>query len=275
MAQPQRRAAVTWNRDGAVVEIVLDSPPANALGLEIVEGLHAAMDYAEAAGAKVIMVMSAVNGFFAAGADIKHMSAVDAGIVPGVRRRVARRAGTPRRPAHGLRGRHRRARAGRRSRVGDGVHDACRRRRGAARSSRGQTRPDPRRVEAPSDCPVSSAAVAHWTSCSPGVRLRPTRHSGSGWSTASRARRAPPSAPRGNWPMSWPRLDARSTGRGAHRRCRLRPTDRPKDCGTRSNRSRSCSSRARRSRGSGRSSTSALPNSSDQPVPTERTEFVS
>ncbi len=47
VAQPQRRAAVTWNRDGAIVEIVLDRPPANALGLEIIEGLHAAMDYAE------------------------------------------------------------------------------------------------------------------------------------------------------------------------------------------------------------------------------------
>ena len=49
MAQPQRRAAVTWNRDGAIVEFVLHSPPANALGLEIIEGLHTAMDYAEAA----------------------------------------------------------------------------------------------------------------------------------------------------------------------------------------------------------------------------------
>jgi enoyl-CoA hydratase/carnithine racemase len=77
VAQPQRRAPVTWNKDGAIIEIVLDRPPANALGLEIIEGLHSAMDYAEAADAKVIMVASAVDGFFAAGADIKHMSAVD------------------------------------------------------------------------------------------------------------------------------------------------------------------------------------------------------
>jgi enoyl-CoA hydratase len=69
---------VTWNRDGAVVEFVLGSPPANALGPEIVEGLHAAMDYAEATGAKIIVVASAIDGYFAAGADIKHMSAVDA-----------------------------------------------------------------------------------------------------------------------------------------------------------------------------------------------------
>jgi enoyl-CoA hydratase len=68
---------VTWNRDGAIVEIVLDRPPANALGLEIIDGLHTAMDYAQAVDAKVIVLASAVDGFFAAGADIKHMSAVD------------------------------------------------------------------------------------------------------------------------------------------------------------------------------------------------------
>lgn len=78
MAQPQRREPVTWNRDGAILEIVLDRPPANALGLELVDGLHNAMNYAEAAGVKVIVLTSALEGFFAAGADIKHMSAVDA-----------------------------------------------------------------------------------------------------------------------------------------------------------------------------------------------------
>ena len=77
MAQPQDRAAVTWNRDGAIVEIVLDRPPANALGLEIIAGLHTAIDYAQTVDAKVLVVASAVDGFFAAGADIKHMSAVD------------------------------------------------------------------------------------------------------------------------------------------------------------------------------------------------------
>ncbi|MBO0864205.1 MAG: enoyl-CoA hydratase/isomerase family protein [Mycobacterium sp.] len=77
MAQPQRRAAVIWNTAGAIVEILLDGPPANALGLEIIEGLHTAMDAAEAAEAKVILLTSALDDFFAAGADIKHMSTVD------------------------------------------------------------------------------------------------------------------------------------------------------------------------------------------------------
>ncbi|MGA9489007.1 MAG: enoyl-CoA hydratase/isomerase family protein [Mycobacterium sp.] len=68
---------MTWNRDGAIVEFVLDRPPANALGLELIDGLHTAIDYAEAVDAKVVVVASAVDGFFAAGADIKHMSTVD------------------------------------------------------------------------------------------------------------------------------------------------------------------------------------------------------
>jgi enoyl-CoA hydratase/carnithine racemase len=69
---------VTWKRDGAIVEVVLNGPPANALSPEIVIGLHAAMDSEEIAHAKAIVVSSAVEGFFAAGADIKHMSSVDA-----------------------------------------------------------------------------------------------------------------------------------------------------------------------------------------------------
>jgi enoyl-CoA hydratase/carnithine racemase len=77
VTQPEGQAAVTWNRDGVIVEIVLDRPPANALGPEIITGLHAAMDYVEAVDAKVVVVTSAVDGFFAAGADIKHMSAID------------------------------------------------------------------------------------------------------------------------------------------------------------------------------------------------------
>jgi enoyl-CoA hydratase/carnithine racemase len=62
----------------SVVEITLNRPPANALGLPIIEGLHRGLDAADALPAKVIVVSSALPGFFAAGADIKHMSSVDA-----------------------------------------------------------------------------------------------------------------------------------------------------------------------------------------------------
>ena len=63
---------------GSVLEIVLNRPPANALGPAIIDGLHKGLDTADALPAKVIVVSSALPGFFAAGADIKHMSTVDA-----------------------------------------------------------------------------------------------------------------------------------------------------------------------------------------------------
>src|SRR6516225_10603468 len=71
---------VTWHRESAGVWVVtLNRPPANALGVPILEGLHAAIDAAERTGdVKVMIVTSALDGFFAAGADIKHMSAIDA-----------------------------------------------------------------------------------------------------------------------------------------------------------------------------------------------------
>ena len=55
------------------------SPPANALSVPLLDGLHAALDAAEAAGnVKVMIVSSALDGFFAAGADIKHLAKIDA-----------------------------------------------------------------------------------------------------------------------------------------------------------------------------------------------------
>jgi enoyl-CoA hydratase len=71
-------SAVTWSTDGPVQHIELHQPPANALGPAIIEGLHAALDVADASRAKVLLVSSNLNGFFAAGADIKHMTTVDA-----------------------------------------------------------------------------------------------------------------------------------------------------------------------------------------------------
>jgi enoyl-CoA hydratase/carnithine racemase len=71
---------VTWRRESPGVWVVtLDRPPANALGVPILDGLHAAIDAAERAGdVKVMILTSALDGFFAAGADIKHMSSIDA-----------------------------------------------------------------------------------------------------------------------------------------------------------------------------------------------------
>ena len=70
---------VTWRPESPGVWVVaLARPPANALGPPILEGLHAAIDAAERAGdVKVMIVTSVLDGFFAAGADIKHMSSID------------------------------------------------------------------------------------------------------------------------------------------------------------------------------------------------------
>jgi enoyl-CoA hydratase/carnithine racemase len=71
---------VTWHTESAGITVVrLARPPANALGPPLLEGMHAAIDAAEKAGnVKVMIVTSALDGFFAAGADIKHMGTIDA-----------------------------------------------------------------------------------------------------------------------------------------------------------------------------------------------------
>jgi enoyl-CoA hydratase/carnithine racemase len=70
--------AVSWKIVGdGIMQFVLDRPPANALGLPIVEGLTLALDAADVASAHVVVVSSALSGFFAAGADIKYMISAD------------------------------------------------------------------------------------------------------------------------------------------------------------------------------------------------------
>lgn len=71
--------AVTWEDVGdGVLLVTLDRRPANALGPPIIEGLDAALDGASARGSRVLVLTSAIPGFFAAGADIKHLGTVDA-----------------------------------------------------------------------------------------------------------------------------------------------------------------------------------------------------
>jgi enoyl-CoA hydratase len=82
MGQPpnQSHDVVTWEIAATGVwQVSMASPPANALSVPLLDGLHAALDAAEAAGnVKVMIVSSALDGFFAAGADIKHLAKVDA-----------------------------------------------------------------------------------------------------------------------------------------------------------------------------------------------------
>ncbi|MFI7194153.1 enoyl-CoA hydratase/isomerase family protein [Nocardia nova] len=71
---------VTWETvEPGITAVTLRRPPANALGIPLLDGMHLAMDAAEKAGdVKVMVIGSALPGFFAAGADIKHLSTIDA-----------------------------------------------------------------------------------------------------------------------------------------------------------------------------------------------------
>jgi len=65
---------VTWRTDERVQVVRMHRPPANALGLPMVEGLQRALDAFESSDSKVLVIVSDLDGFFAAGADIKLMA---------------------------------------------------------------------------------------------------------------------------------------------------------------------------------------------------------
>ena len=68
----------TEELDG-VTHLIMERPPANALGRPLVEGLEAALDaFLEGSSSKVLVISSAIPGFFAAGADLKYISTLDA-----------------------------------------------------------------------------------------------------------------------------------------------------------------------------------------------------
>ena len=59
-----------------IFQVQLHGPPANALALPLVDGLDRALDEFDKSPARVLVITSALDGFFAAGADIKLMSAL-------------------------------------------------------------------------------------------------------------------------------------------------------------------------------------------------------
>lgn len=71
---------VSWRMiEKGVMVVTMAHGPANPLSPVLLEGLHAACDAAEQAGdVKVMIIDSAIVGFFAAGADIKHLTTIDA-----------------------------------------------------------------------------------------------------------------------------------------------------------------------------------------------------
>ncbi|MCE0761942.1 enoyl-CoA hydratase-related protein [Pseudonocardia kujensis] len=70
---------VSWEDAGpGVLVATIDRRPANALGPPIIDGLNALLDEAERRDTRVLVLTSGIPGFFAAGADIKHLGTVDA-----------------------------------------------------------------------------------------------------------------------------------------------------------------------------------------------------
>lgn len=72
-----QQTPVCYQATDGVAMITLDRPPVNALGEPIIEGLVAAFDRAEADGVSVVLVTSAVERFFAAGADLTLFDDID------------------------------------------------------------------------------------------------------------------------------------------------------------------------------------------------------
>ena len=63
--------AVTFTSEGPLGFITLDKPPANSYDLEFMSEFASAVDDAVAGATRVVIVQSASEKFFSAGADIK------------------------------------------------------------------------------------------------------------------------------------------------------------------------------------------------------------
>ena len=70
--------AVAVAIEDRVATITLQNPPANPLGDALAEGLDAALDEAVWRDARAIVIRSSVDGYFAAGADLKLLGSIDA-----------------------------------------------------------------------------------------------------------------------------------------------------------------------------------------------------
>jgi len=69
-----RPPVLTCDRDGGVLHAALSRPPANALGPPLVAALADLVEEFESGPEKVLVLSSAVPGFFAAGADLKYVA---------------------------------------------------------------------------------------------------------------------------------------------------------------------------------------------------------
>jgi enoyl-CoA hydratase/carnithine racemase len=69
--------AASWSHEGAAFVVTLSNPPANQLGAALIAGMDAALDSFADSPARVLVISSGIDGYFAAGADIKLMAAAD------------------------------------------------------------------------------------------------------------------------------------------------------------------------------------------------------
>jgi enoyl-CoA hydratase len=67
-------SVVALSESGGVLLAVMTAPPANALGAPLIAGLETAVETFVSGAAKVLVISSGLDGVFAAGADLKHMS---------------------------------------------------------------------------------------------------------------------------------------------------------------------------------------------------------
>src|ERR1043165_1698084 len=65
---------VRVERDGAVLRLTLDNPPANAISFEMIGLLQAALDSARDDDAVRVIVIAAAGKLFSAGHDLKQMT---------------------------------------------------------------------------------------------------------------------------------------------------------------------------------------------------------
>ena len=63
--------AVSFDAEGAVGFVTLDNPPANSYDLDVMRAFAAGVDAAIESDARVVIVRSASERFFSAGADVK------------------------------------------------------------------------------------------------------------------------------------------------------------------------------------------------------------
>jgi enoyl-CoA hydratase/carnithine racemase len=70
-------SVVTWTAEGPAFVVRMANPPANQLSQSLLGGLSAAVGVFETSAARVLLLCSGLDGFFAAGADIKLMAGAD------------------------------------------------------------------------------------------------------------------------------------------------------------------------------------------------------